>query len=269
MKKFEFSFFQIIAFYCRYAFYKAILFKNVKKGLFTLYVAETIWLINHIFGTELLLPDKIKRNYFETRYGKFYIHPDLLSTVAISPAFERDDINYLIKIIERSIKNNKKILFLDIGAYVGLYSVLIGNRFKKYKNLNIIAFEPSTNYLSEPTLEILRKNIKINKIKNIKLMNIGIGSKSGMNQGGIKTNTLSEILGGKYSQNYDEIYIKLDIDDFVMDGLEGIMDFVNSSRKTYLFIEDFIERKKVVKFLKKNKFTFENKLTEYNSFWYK
>lgn len=269
MSKFKYNLISKIRFYLFYLLYKIVLFRDVKKGLGTIYLAELIWMVNMLLKSNLTLPNNFKKTYLETKYGKFFIHPDLLSTLIISPAFEREDINYLLKKIDSSLSKKKKLLFLDIGAYVGLYSVLIGNRYKKNKNLEIIAFEPGTNYLSEPTLELLKKNIQINNLKNIKIKSIGVGGRSGKNRGGIKINTLTGILGKNFAKHYDEIYIKLDIDDFVMDGLKGIIDFVNSSNKTHLFIEDFIERKKVINFLKKNNFEFERKLTEYNSFWIK
>lgn len=269
MRKFKYNSLNKIRFYLIYLLYKAVLFKDVKKGLKTIYLAEAIWLINMLFKSSFTLPHGFEKEYLETKYGKFFISPDLLSTIIISPAFEREDINYLLKQIESSIKKKKKVLFLDIGAYVGLYSVLVGNKFKKYKKLDIVAFEPGTDYLSEPTLKLLKKNIQINRIRNIKIKNIGIGSSKKKNKGNFQVNTLVGILGANFALKYDEVFIKLDIDDYVMEGLAGIMDFANRSKKVNLFVEDFIERKKIVKFLEKNNFNFDRKLTEYNSFWVK
>jgi len=269
MKIYKYGYKEKLKFYLGYFYYKILLFRDVKKGRMSLYLAEGIWFLNRVFKCNIGLPKFLKRNYFETKYGVFYIHPDLLSTIAISPAFEREDINYLVDRMNESVEKGKKILFLDIGAFVGLYSVLVGNRFKKYNKLDIVAFEPSTDYLSEPTLNLLKKNIKINKLKNIKVKNIGVGSKMGHNKGGIRTNTLKGILGDNFANKYDDVYIKLDIDDFVIDGLKGILSFVNNSKSTKLFIEDFIVRKKVIDFLKKNGFSFDRKITEYNSFWFK
>lgn len=269
MNKFSYNLFDKVKFYLSYLYYKITLFKDVKKGLLTIYLAEFFWLVNMIFKTKIRLPNKLRLDYFETIYGKFYIYPDLISTIVISPAFEREDINYLVKKINKSTKQRKKILFLDIGAFIGSYSILVGNRFKRYKKLDIVAFEPNTDYLSKPTLSLLEKNIKMNKIKNIKVKNIGVGSKLGRNKQGISINTLCGILGENFPKKYDQVFIKLDIDDFVVDGLHGILDFVNNSKSTSLFIEDFIERGKVIKFLEKNGFSFEKKYTEYNSFWTK
>ena len=41
-------------------------------------------------------------------------------------------------------KINKKIKFWDIGANIGVYSIYAG---KKYKNIEIVSFEPSTSNL--------------------------------------------------------------------------------------------------------------------------
>lgn len=269
MNKFSYNKFDKLRFYIFYLYYKIILFRDVRKGLLSIYFAELIWLINMLFKSSFTLPHSFEKEYLETKYGKFFISPDLLSIIIISPAFEREDINYLLKKIENSLRKKKKVLFLDIGAYVGLYSVLVGNKFKRYKNLDIVAFEPGTDYLSEPTLKLLKKNIQINKVKNIKIKNIGVGSSNKKNKGNFQVDTLVGILGVNFSLKYDEVFIKLDIDDYVMEGLVGIMDFVNRSKKVNLFVEDFVERKKIVKFLEKNNFDFDRKLTEYNSFWIK
>jgi FkbM family methyltransferase len=53
---------------------------------------------------------------------------------------------------------DKKIIFWDIGANIGLYSIYAANKFKK---INIICFEPSTS-----NLRVLSRNISINKLEN-------------------------------------------------------------------------------------------------------
>lgn len=269
MKKFKFGLLEKTNFYLGYIFYKIILFKDTRIGIQSLYVAEGIWLLNQVFKLNINFPIKFRRSYYETKHGKFYIHPDLLSTIAISPAFEREDINYLLNCLKRSAKTGKKILFLDIGAYVGLYSVLVGNELRKYKNIDIIAIEPGTEYLSLPTLELLKKNIATNNLRKIVIRNIGLGSSRGINHENIKTDTLEGILGKKLYGVYDEVFIKIDIDDFVVDGLRGAIGFINKVKRTHLFVEDFIKRKEVIAFLEKNRFAFDRKLTEYNSFWIK
>lgn len=64
-------------------------------------------------------------------------------------------------------KNN--ILFIDIGAHYGFYTLLIGNR---YKNSKIIAFEPAPdNY------EIPRMNVELNNPKNTEIYKLAVSNK--------------------------------------------------------------------------------------------
>ncbi len=54
--------------------------------------------------------------------------------------------------------NEKKIIFWDIGANIGLYSIYAG---MKFKNIEIICFEPSTS-----NTRALSRNISINNLYN-------------------------------------------------------------------------------------------------------
>ena len=57
-----------------------------------------------------------------------------------------------------NFNSNNKIIFWDIGANIGLYSVYAAT---KYENIEIISFEPSTS-----NLRILSRNIYINSLNN-------------------------------------------------------------------------------------------------------
>ncbi len=56
-----------------------------------------------------------------------------------------------------SFKDNNKIIFWDIGANIGLYSIYGALR---HQNIEVISFEPSTN-----NLRILSRNISINNLE--------------------------------------------------------------------------------------------------------
>lgn len=61
-----------------------------------------------------------------------------------------------------SFRSDKKIIFWDIGANIGLYSIY---SVIKHKNIQVVSFEPSTL-----NLNILSRNISINKLeKNISI----------------------------------------------------------------------------------------------------
>lgn len=86
----------------------------------------------------------------------------------ISMAYEcisRDDyqLHYLMP------QDNSFIL--DIGSHIGSFSLAAAKKFPKAK---VLSFEPSPeNY------GIFRKNIKLNKLKNIRAFNKAVSSKSG------------------------------------------------------------------------------------------
>jgi len=68
-------------------------------------------------------------------------------------AWEAHTINF--------VKNNTGKVFFDIGAWIGPITLLASTRFEK-----VIAFEPS-----KEAAKALRKNIKLNGIKNVTVVN--------------------------------------------------------------------------------------------------
>lgn len=269
MKEYKFSTFKKIKFYVSYAVYKLLTVNDVKNGKRNLFISDFVWIIFNIFGREIKISEKYKSSYYETIFGKFYITPDLISSITVSPAFERLDINYLLELINIDVKKKKKILFIDIGANFGLYTVLVGNKFKRYKKIDIFSFEPGTWYLSLPAFELLEKNVTINKLKNVKLFKVGLGSKNAkkQNERGIITRRLDDFLDKKTLNKYDVIYIKMDVDSYEKEVLLGAKNFLSKSKHITLLVEDFLDNS-VVKELPKH-FTFLEKITPYNSFWIK
>lgn len=74
-----------------------------------------------------------------------------------------------IKIIMRLIKKYNST-FIDCGCNFGAYSIPIAAKFKNNIIYSIDA--------SDQAINSLKKNIKLNKIKNIKYFNLGIGEKN-------------------------------------------------------------------------------------------
>ena len=68
-------------------------------------------------------------------------------------------------------KIKEKDIVVDIGAHVGYFSIYSSINAKNGK---IFAFEPYTK-----SFEVLRKNLKINKIENVITQNLGVAKKSG------------------------------------------------------------------------------------------
>ena len=63
-----------------------------------------------------------------------------------------------------SFDQSKKIIFWDIGANIGIYSVYAATKFN---NIEVVSFEPSTS-----NLRVLSRNISINNLQSkIKIVN--------------------------------------------------------------------------------------------------
>ena len=74
---------------------------------------------------------------------------------------ERNEISFFISVVQ------KKDTFVDVGANVGVYTMLIS----KIINARCIALEPST-----ATFKKLKFNILLNKLQNVKLYKYAVGS---------------------------------------------------------------------------------------------
>lgn len=264
---FSYNYLQKLKFLISYIYYRLIIFRECREGKKELYLAEAVWILNRIFGLKAKLPNFLKKDKYVTKFGTFFIIPDLISTITVSPAYEREDINYLIKLINKDLKRGKKILFIDIGANFGLYTISIGRKFNN--KVKIISFEPDASYITLPTYNLLKKNIKENMIKNITTFKIGIGARDSKtkNKQGFYVKKLSSIIGENYFNRYDSVFIKLDVDEFALDALKGIKESVAEGKKTILLVEDFVD-KKTREYLSKN-YLFIAKITPYNSFWEK
>ena len=125
----------------------------------------------------------IKRSFLI--WFKDFIENDFYKKISSNPEIKLFTPNYLTHWLARDFfkkepetiswinnfykfKTNKKIKFWDIGANIGVYSIYAG---KKYKNIEIVSFEPSTS-----NLRILSRNISINNLeKKIKIFQIPLG----------------------------------------------------------------------------------------------
>ena len=79
---------------------------------------------------------------------------------------EPETINW----IENFEKNNEKIVFWDIGANIGIYSIYAA---KVHDSIEVISFEPSTN-----NLRILSRNIFLNNLnEKVKIFQLPLNDK--------------------------------------------------------------------------------------------
>ena len=187
----------------------------------------------------------------------------------------------------------KKIVFWDIGANIGLYSIY---NSIKHKNSTTIAFEPSTN-----NLRVLSRNISINKLDNkIKIFTLPL-TKDPLNFMKMQESSLQEgsalhsfgekfdFEGNKFRSkiNYSLLglsinyllknkilqipnYIKLDVDGIEHLILQGGCDFLNNKKIKSISVEvneNFKQQfNHVIKIMKKNNFKMRHKKHNYELF---
>ncbi len=122
------------------------------------------------------------------KYFKDFIEEDSYKNVSNNPKITLFTPNYLTSWLARDFYNKEpetidwindfkkfkirnKLKFWDIGANIGVYSIYAG---KKYRDIEIVSFEPSTS-----NLRILSRNISINNLeKKIKIFQIPLGNSS-------------------------------------------------------------------------------------------
>ena len=185
-----------------------------------------------------------------------------------------------------SFPKNKKFIFWDVGANIGLYSLYAQRKFPKSET---ISFEPSTS-----NLRILSRNIFINDLdKKIKILPLALNNsnfsfshlnESDFIEGGalnafdnkkdyegknFKARNKYQILGVS-ADNLIHLkileipnYIKIDVDGNEHIVLEGMKTILSSKKCKAISIEINdrykIQKKNVINILKKNGFKFLDK----------
>jgi hypothetical protein len=265
MKHFNFKTGDKIIFYISLLLYKFEILTKVKKGKLDLLLAEVVWVLNGVLKKRFSMP--IRTEQYRIPSGSFKVNKDIQSVITLSPSFERLDRDFLKKLIQQDLKKKKKVLFVDVGAHIGLYAVELGNAFKRNSNFSIIAFEPNANNFFDKNFQLLKFNIAANNIKAVQLFNVGLGSKTTKkpNKFGILTVALDSLELNKKVVKFDSVFMKIDIEGFEEDALRGARKFIENCKEFTLLVEDCVNTD-VIKYLEK-RFDFVRKITPYNSFW--
>lgn len=213
--------------------------------------------------------------------GTFITRNLTIDLVVVSSAFEKQDIWELKKRISRQLRIGKNVLFFDVGASFGKYTISLGRHFRDFKNrFKIFTFEPEPQ-----SFTLLSKNIRINNLKNVTAFNIALSSKSGKQTffqdkdshyltsfpipgskaRGVKIDRLDRILA-KLPRS-TAVFIKLDVEGHEIAVLQGSGKLKEFAQVT-LLVEDCLPQHsgKLIEYLRKVA-KFSTKLTPYNSFW--
>jgi FkbM family methyltransferase len=271
-----------IYFYLSYCFHKFILiWIEVKEPKFNFFLVEFLYSLGKIIKPINQVYLNIPIEKLSTVFGTFSIRPNTMDAISTSPAFERRDIDYLLEILTQKRKENKRILFLDVGADVGTYAIAVGNFMNKYKNYKIVCFEPE-----ETSAALLKKNITQNNLnRKISVKELALGDKNGsaslqynfVNPGAtsikdFKRDNLKKIKVAKLDSldlaygKSNVLIMKIDVEGYESQVIAGAIKTLRSFDEAYLIVEDFINPK-IKKYLINNKFKFIEKLTPYNSWW--
>jgi FkbM family methyltransferase len=284
--KFKYGLKDKVFFYWKYFILKIFyLWFEVKKPKLKVFIYELLYSAMKLVDRASLLPSPFKDDFVETKFGAFKIRPRTVDMSNVSPAFERRDVDYLLRLIQTLMVENRKILFGDIGADIGTFTVTVGNKFRDYEYLHIITFEPA-----ESSFALLEENIQMNNLKNkVELHKVALfnennkeiefqfnpaapGSSSVRFSGSdfnrmiVRTKTIDALLMERV-YDYDVIILKIDVEGVETEVLKGGEKVLNCGRDIYLLVEDFVNPD-IIGFLERREAKFICKLTPYNSWWH-
>ena len=115
---------------------------------------------------KFLIGNKINYNFFGVNF-EGNIEEPMDKEILLFGIYENSQINFLLK----SLNDLRFDYFIDIGANSGLYSLIVG---KKFKYINVKSFEPI-----KESIKKFKKNIVLNEdIKNIEIHNFGLSNKN-------------------------------------------------------------------------------------------
>ncbi len=212
--------------------------------------------------------DKLYYNFKKTKFF-LNIRDSIDRELFMNGYYEEKQLNLLSKSIEKYSIN----YFLDIGANIGIYSILMA---KQHSNLTIHSFEPHKD-----TFKRLKENVNLNNFANkIYLYDCALSCKNGdssletknrfkiSQSGGAKISEKGDIkikfkIGDELIKIKNEyIAIKIDTEGHEVFVLQGIKNLLTNN-KVFLQIEIFPQNvTEVISFLKDLGF----KLTTQNQF---
>ena len=207
-------------------------------------------------------------------FGRFKVRPGTVDMSNVSPAFERPDVDYLLNLLGDPLLDGKRVLFLDIGADLGTYSVTVGNRFRGFGALRLMAFEPAAS-----SFALLQENISLNGLEGISTLhnkalwdadglelefsfNPEAPGSSGINASGgekVITSKLDTLLSTR-QEGFDVLVMKIDVEGAEQRVLDGAAEALGSLKDAYLLVEDFVDTR-IISYLEQAGWEFMAKKT--------
>jgi len=240
--------------------FESILHSKRKTRVLTYVLLRQIFKLLRL--DEKIITKLIPNNLHELYGLNFISRAKTLDFLFFSKFYEPETTRFLM--------NTKGGTFIDVGSHIGRFALIGSKRFKK-----VLAFEPHpSNFKS------LQRNVEINSIKNIKLVQEAVSDKPGslkigeigINTGAtqisesgtiiIKANNLDNTLK-KYSVKSNEVdLIMIDAEGYELNVLMGCTRLLKMGKPT-LIIECF-DLPKVREFLRKYGYENVKQLDFYN-----
>jgi len=228
----------------------------VKKLFFLIYkiICFVNLIFNKITNKDLLLyfQQLLRENSYKTiriiNKNIIFFVPNSLILYRVNTFFTKEPET--LDFIDQ-FKSKKRIIFWDIGGNIGLYSIYAAI---KHKNIEVIAFEPSTS-----NLHVLSRNISINNLdKKIKICQFPLTNKKKENlfldmkennfKEGDSMNTFGENFNFegkkfKYKNSYTILGTSinfllnnkiLEVPDYIKIDVDGIEHLILSGASQYL-----------------------------------
>jgi FkbM family methyltransferase len=128
---------------------------------------------------------------------------------AILGLWEMDSISLLRRLFKKFDLAGKNLVIADVGANIGYYSMF----FSKYlgPGTKIFAFEPSSSILS-----VLRKNIDVNDIRNVTILDKAVSNHTGKEEFFIGAHHHQSSLIGEWAEN-SSVGTKTSVDTITLD----------------------------------------------------
>lgn len=224
-------------------------------------------------------PELFGISFVETRFGNFRIRPRTSDLAVVSPAYERRDLDRMLSEIQDRIGHGRRVLFVDVGADLGTYTIAVGNRFRQ-SACSIVAVEPSASSHA-PLVENLdadglsarvtaghaavleREGIEIRLLPNDAVPGSRQVSRVADGEGErLVSTTLDALLAGEV----DTLILKLDVEGVELEVLQGAVRTICGAGETLVLVEDFVNDG-VEQELRRLGAAFVTRLTPYNSWW--
>ena len=202
--------------------------------------------------------------------------------IFLKKIYDKDKFDYF----EKKINLNDFDYFIDVGSYIGYYSLYLSS---KYKNLKVISFEPITE-----SFNLINKSKKINNLNNLELNNYALSNIEGETKFWVTDNNKksgysffkkddfnNELKNNNYNYNnlifrniktriFDNIYtikkkkifIKIDVERHEFEALLGCKNFLKYSDNLIFLQIEIVDRleNKVLDLLKSYNFKQINRI---------